>query len=154
MLTTDAYFIPYRLRVGDDRDRRNKQTSLGIARGGEVANLSSAARAYLAKLGIENPDADTETAGLIWMHALAIGYSPAYLTENADGIRQDWPRIPLPDSKQLLLASAELGKQIAALLDTETPYDAAVAALSSAPNNAGGDTGATGVVDTIFCNHH
>ena len=30
------------------------------------------------------------------MHALAIGYSPAYLSENADGIRRDWPRIPLP----------------------------------------------------------
>ena len=53
------------------------------------------------------------------MHALAIGYSPAYLTENADGIRQDWPRIPLPDTKEALLASAALGRQIAALLDTE-----------------------------------
>ena len=29
----------------------------------------------------------------------------------------------------VLLASAELGKQIAALLDTETPFDAAVAPL-------------------------
>jgi hypothetical protein len=53
------------------------------------------------------------------MHALAIGYSPAYLTENADGVRQDWPRIPLPDSKVTLLASAELGKKVAALLNTE-----------------------------------
>lgn len=55
------------------------------------------------------------------MHALAIGYSPAYLTENADGIHQDWPRIPLPNSKEMLLASAELGRQVAALLDTENP---------------------------------
>ncbi|MCH8294150.1 DNA methyltransferase, partial [Candidatus Poribacteria bacterium] len=78
------------------------------------------AREYLATLGITNPDKDAETAGLIWMHALAIGYSPAYLTENADGIRQDWARIPLPDSKDALLTSAELGRQIAALLDTET----------------------------------
>jgi hypothetical protein len=31
------------------------------------------------------------------------------------------PRIPLPDSKAALLASAELGKQVAALLETETP---------------------------------
>jgi hypothetical protein len=88
-----------------------------------TANLSPAARAYLASLGIQNPDADADTAALIWMHALAIGYSPAYLAENADGIRQDWPRIPLPDSRASLLASAELGKQIAALLDTETPVD-------------------------------
>jgi hypothetical protein len=89
--------------------------------GNVTANLSSAARAYLAKLGIENPDDGADTAALIWMHALAIGYSPAYLAENADGIRQDWPRIPLPDSKAALLASAELGRQVAALLDTETP---------------------------------
>ncbi len=54
------------------------------------------------------------------MHALAIGYSPEYLTENADGISQDWPRIPLPASKELLLASAELGRKVAALLDTES----------------------------------
>lgn len=55
------------------------------------------------------------------MDALAaIGYSTAYLTENADGIRQDWPRIPLPASKNLLLASGELGHKVAALLDTET----------------------------------
>jgi hypothetical protein len=86
-----------------------------------TANLSPAARAYLAGVGIKNPDDDIDTAGLIWMHALAIGYSPAYLSENADGLRQDWPRIPLPDSKARLLASAELGKQVAALLDTETP---------------------------------
>ena len=85
-----------------------------------TANLSPAARAYLAKLGIKNPDADEPTAALLWMHTLAIGYAPAYLSENADGIRQDWPRIPLPSSKTALLASAELGRQVAALLDTET----------------------------------
>ncbi len=54
------------------------------------------------------------------MHALAIGYSPAYLSENADGIRRDWPRVPLPADRKALEASAALGEQIAALLDTET----------------------------------
>jgi hypothetical protein len=33
----------------------------------------------------------------------------------------DWPRIPLPTDKKALLASAALGRQVAALLDTETP---------------------------------
>jgi hypothetical protein len=87
------------------------------------ANLSPAARAYLDKLGIQNPDDDADAAALIWMHTLAIGYAPAYLAENADGIRQDWPRIPLPDSNEALLASAELGRQVAALLDTENGVD-------------------------------
>jgi hypothetical protein len=110
-----------------------------------TANLSQAARNYLAGLGIKDPDADAQTAGLIWMHALAIGYSPKYLSENADGIRQDWPRIPLPNSKAALLASAALGKQVAALLDTEAPVDGVtagklraelktIAVLSSAAN--------------------
>ena len=110
-----------------------------------TANLSPAARAYLAKLGITDPDGDAATAELIWMHALAIGYAPAYLAENADGIRQDWPRIPLPGSTAALLASAELGKQVARLLDTEMsltgvvsghvrPELRTIALLSSAAN--------------------
>ncbi len=86
-----------------------------------IANLSEDAHTYLTTLSIAIPNADAEAAGLIWMHALAIGYSPAYLKENTDGIRQDWPRIPLPDSKSALLGSAELGQKIAALLDTEKP---------------------------------
>lgn len=87
----------------------------------DKANLAPAARAYLSKLGISNPDANAKTAALIWMHTLAIGYSPNYLSENADGIRMDWPRVPLPNSQQTLLDSANLGEQIAALLDTEHP---------------------------------
>jgi hypothetical protein len=84
------------------------------------ANLSASARAYLAKLGIANSDDDVDTAALIWMHTLAIGFSPAYLAENTDGVRENWPRIPLPDAKNFLLASAELGKKVAAFLNTET----------------------------------
>jgi len=88
-----------------------------------TANLSETARGYLAELGIGNPDKDAQTAGLIWMHALAIGYSSAYFDENADGIRQDWPRIPLPRTKKVLLESAELGRRVASLLDTENPVE-------------------------------
>lgn len=83
------------------------------------ANLSDQIRVYLTQLNLPNPDTDRETAELIWMHALAIGYSPAYLSDNADGIRENWPRIPLPASKEALLASAALGREVAALLDTE-----------------------------------
>jgi hypothetical protein len=85
------------------------------------ANLSPTARAYLTALALPDPDTHQETAELIWMHALAIGYSPAYLSDNADGIRENWPRIPLPATRGALLASAALGREVAALLDTETP---------------------------------
>jgi hypothetical protein len=130
-----AYYFPLRLadatstRPGKKDDGNGEFGSIleeaapayGFPRGGATANLSAGTCAYLAKLGIKDPDADADTAALIWHHALAIGYSPAYLSENADGVRQDWPRIPLPASKASLLASAELGRQVAVLLDTETP---------------------------------
>ncbi|MDQ0287994.1 type ISP restriction/modification enzyme [Oligosphaera ethanolica] len=86
-----------------------------------TANLSPSARAYLSSLGYGDADGDPAVAELIWYHALAIGYSPAYLREHADGVRQDWPRIPLPHTREILAASAALGRQIAALLDTEAP---------------------------------
>lgn len=135
LLRPNAVAIPFRIRpVQKEKPKKIDdgngefgsilhEAAPAYKTGGEktTANLSPAARAYLATLGIKNPDADAETAGLLWMHALAVGFSPAYLAENADGIRQDWPRIPLPDSKADLLASTALGRQVAALLDTETP---------------------------------
>jgi hypothetical protein len=84
-----------------------------------TANLSNTARAYLSLLGIKKPDA--ETADLLWMNVLAIGFSPAYLNENADGIRQDWPRIPLPNNRKLLESSAAIGREAASLLEAEKP---------------------------------
>jgi hypothetical protein len=46
-----------------------------------------------------------------------------YLGENAAALRQDWPRIPLPATADALLASAQLGRRVAALLDVESPVD-------------------------------
>ena len=82
-----------------------------------IANLSESARAYLKALLISDPDNSPESAELIWMHTLSIVFSPAYLTENADGIKLGWPRVPLPRSKQALQSSAQLGAKIATLLD-------------------------------------
>lgn len=110
------------------------------------ANLSAPARAWLAALGLPDPDTDRAVAALPWHHALAIGYAPTWLAENADGIRQDWPRIPLPDSADLLRASAALGARIAALLDADTPVagvtagviDPAIAAIGVITRRGGG----------------
>lgn len=44
-----------------------------------------------------------------------------YGRQNAGALRQDWPRIPLPDTAERLVTSAGLGRQVAALLDTEQP---------------------------------
>ena len=117
--------IPFRLsNISSKRgkEEHRQPEMFGKVRTEKVtANLSPAALAYLAALVLPDPDADPQTAALIWMHALAVGYAPAYLTENADGIRQDWPRIPLPDSREALEHSAHLGRELAALLDPETP---------------------------------
>ena len=48
-------------------------------------------------------------------------HAPTYRTENAGALRQDWPRVPLPGTAELLRASAILGRHVAALLDTERP---------------------------------
>lgn len=48
-------------------------------------------------------------------------HSAAYRVDNAGALRQEWSRIPLPDSPAVLHASAELGRDLAALLDTEAP---------------------------------
>lgn len=85
------------------------------------ANLSSKARDYLTAFGITDVDTNRVSAALIWLHALAIGFSPAYLREHADGIKGDWPRVPFPKTRHALEASAALGRQIAALLDVESP---------------------------------
>ncbi|ROI01041.1 type ISP restriction/modification enzyme [Microcystis aeruginosa FACHB-524] len=122
-----AYHFPIRLRQNSEKVNTEDNTqgklfdssnfnSLSIK-----ANLSEKSRQYLNELGINNLDENIENASLIWLHALAIGYSPLYLRENADGIRQDFPRIPLPNSQELLIKSAQLGQAIASLLDTENP---------------------------------
>ena len=56
-------------------------------------------------------------------HINATMHPDDYRTENRSGFRLDWPRIPLPDSKELLLASAELGRKVADLLDPEIEVD-------------------------------
>jgi hypothetical protein len=128
MLSPDASCFPVHLRHSAANIKKNHPFQADLIAENQdsktTANLTAPVRSYLADLRVGDPDSDTDTAGLIWMHALAIGYSPSYLTENADGIRQDWPRIPLPDSKDLLLASAALGRRIASLLDTETDVGA------------------------------
>ncbi len=120
-----AYYFPVRLKAPLPNNGTHQANMLGEGGLGYKiqprANLSEKARTYLRHLGITHPDADAEVASLIWWHALAIGCAPAYLEENADGLRADWPRVPLPAAAKHLRASANLGQHIAALLDTESP---------------------------------
>jgi hypothetical protein len=82
-------------------------------------NLNAQALAYTKQLGATEKE--------LFYHAVASLHSPQYRGENAGALRQDWPRIPLPESKATLLKSAELGRSVAALLDPE----ASVAGVTS-----------------------
>ena len=84
-------------------------------------NLSPAAQRYL-----ENLDANVED---LFHHVLAVLHDPAYREANSGALRMEWPRIPLPswpDGNQdgaadELAQSAARGRQLAALLDSDTP---------------------------------
>ncbi|MBN1459040.1 MAG: N-6 DNA methylase [Armatimonadetes bacterium] len=122
VLQTDGYFIPIWLHAA--ADAASAQTGLfddeRTLDADQVANLSVEAHRYLACIGA---DGSSSHSSDVWMHVLAVGCSREYVSENADGLSRDWPRIPLPNSVELLLASAELGRKVADLLDPETEVD-------------------------------
>ena len=91
--------------------------------------MSAAAQRYLYRLGGSAED--------LFHHLLATLHDPAYRKENAGALRMEWPRIPLPgwpdgednDAAEALLESAAHGRELAALLDSDT----AVAGVTQAP---------------------
>ena len=100
-----------------------REDGLGLD-GGETQrrhNLSHAAQSYLDILGLGVED--------LFHHVLAVLHDPAYREANAGALRMEWPRIPLPGwpdgdadgAADELAASAARGRELAALLDSETP---------------------------------
>jgi hypothetical protein len=79
---------------------------------GQRPNVSARAVEFLRRLNCTPQD--------LFFHTLSTLNSPVYRIDNAPPLRQDWPRIPLPDTKDALVASAELGRQLAAVFDTES----------------------------------
>ena len=99
-----------RLKVDPER------LTLSLSPPDTIANLSHTAGAYLHEKGCDELT--------LAHHVVAVLHGVAYRHENAGALRQDWPRIPLPATRDALLASAELGRTVAALLDVEEPVDA------------------------------
>jgi Type ISP C-terminal specificity domain len=100
LLRPNVVAIPLRLRTSpaeafsSDAKQSNMYEHLG--HNGTTANLSKTARQYLAALTDANPDEDETLSRSIWHHALAILYTPLYLSEHVSAVRANWPRIPLP----------------------------------------------------------
>ena len=84
-------------------------------------NLSGSAQRYLDRLGASVED--------LFHHVLATLHDPAYRAANAGALRMGWPRIPLPgwndgqsgDAGAMLARSAARGRELARLLDPDTP---------------------------------
>ena len=96
------------------------------------ANLSATAQRYLDRLGAGVED--------LFHHVLAILHDPAYREANAGALRMEWPRIPLPGwtdggtegAATSLASSAARGRELAALLDPETPVSSVTGLLLAA----------------------
>ena len=92
-------------------------------------NLSPAAQRYLDRLGLNVED--------LFYHALAVLHDPAYREANAGALRMEWPRIPVPGwpegeaegAAEELAASAARGRELARLLDPETPVQGVTTGL-------------------------
>lgn len=65
---------------------------------------------------------DRVLAEVLLYHALAILRSPLYYAENKSYLMQDWPRIPIPATREALEASAALGRQVGDLLRPDVPF--------------------------------
>ena len=84
-------------------------------------NLSLSAQHYLNSMGAGVED--------LFHHVIATLHDPAYRTANGGALRMEWPRIPLPGwpngvddgAADTLAQSAARGRQLAALLDSDTP---------------------------------
>jgi len=100
-------FFPLYLR------ETHQATLFDVGERGKVRpNLSDVAREYLVGIGVDD-------AADLFYHCVAIPHAPLYRRENADALRQDWPRIPLPADAETLHASAELGREVATLLEPQ-----------------------------------
>ena len=102
---------------------------LEASNAGHRPNLSKAAEGYLKRIGASVED--------LFHHTLATLHDPAYQKDNADVLRADGPRVPLPgwpnggaeDAAEILSESAARGRELARLLDT----DASVPGVTLAP---------------------
>ena len=112
LMDRGATCIPVRLRedgIGNDGD--------GLRR----PNISATVQRYLDRLGMGVED--------LFHHVLAVLHDPAYREANAGALRMEWPRIPVPgwpDGEAIgaaaaLARSAARGRELARLLDPETP---------------------------------
>lgn len=126
LLRPNVQAIPARLHPSDPQ---GDMLSLSA----NQANLSRRAREWISAIGWDDVDLNEEAGKAPWLHALAIGCSAAYLFEHGAGIREDWPRVPLPSDPEALRASAALGARIVDILDPDRQVPGVTSGQLAAP---------------------
>ncbi|WDI18350.1 N-6 DNA methylase [Streptomyces enissocaesilis] len=127
VLFTDAYAIPFWLSAEKEKEKADEDAPLLFDLDAKTEgitwspNLSESALSYLDQLGVCDAQTNKESAVLLWLHSLAIGFSPLYVEQNGEAVRSHWPRIPLPATEQALRDSAALGRQLTILLNPDNP---------------------------------
>ena len=112
-MNSGVYCVP--VHLGDDG------LGTGACRRQCRPNLSGTAQAYIKRLDASVMD--------LFHHAIAVLHDSTYNQLNADALRAEGPRLPLPGwpdgaaegAAQALAESAARGRELAALLNPETP---------------------------------
>ena len=112
-MNSSVYCVPVR--------RKDDGIEIGGTGTQRRPNLSNAAQSYLDRLGADLKD--------LFHHVIAVLHDPSYREANADALRAEGPRIPLsgwPNGEAVgaaavLAESAARGRELAALLDPDTP---------------------------------
>ena len=141
---------------------RDNSLGLGGDGGQRRPNLSPSAQNYLDRLGLSVED--------LFHHVIAVLHNPQYRAANAGALRMEWPRIPLPGwpdgsangAADELAASAARGRQLAELLDSDTPVAGvtsgaltpAMAAIAVPSTTDGGNMAGDDFAVTAGWGHH
>ncbi|MHB8049635.1 MAG: type ISP restriction/modification enzyme [Coriobacteriia bacterium] len=126
--TTLAYHVVERGAVLFPSSLQDDESLLADEMG--LPNLSEGANRYLGGA------ATGKDGERLMHHALAVMHSPIYAACNLGALRQDWPRIPLPNSRTALEESFLLGQRIEGwLTGTAETTRLSLATLTSTSGN-------------------
>jgi len=82
-----------------------------------------------------DPKAERQLSLDIFRYTIAILNAPSYTQQFSQRLKRDWPKVPLPNSKKIFEALAQLGGQLVALQLMESPLLDRFVTTYSGPQN-------------------